>query len=104
MTDVVRQHVVLTPGVCGGRPRVAGTRIRVADVAEWHERQGWSVDEILGQFPQLTRGDVYAALAYYWDHRQEIDADEAEGQRLADELRRESAGPLQEKLKHRGRG
>jgi uncharacterized protein (DUF433 family) len=38
----------------------------------WHKRQGLSPDEIVAQFPQLTLGHVYAAMAYDHDHREEI--------------------------------
>jgi uncharacterized protein (DUF433 family) len=65
-------YIVKTPGVCGGKPRIAGHRIRVQDIVVWHERQGWSPDEIVSHYPQLSLSKVYAALAYYHDHRDEI--------------------------------
>ncbi len=80
-------HVDMTPGTCGGKPRIAGTRIRVQDVVVWHERMGFSVDEIVSRHPQLTLAGVYAALAYYHDHRQQIDAQMERGQNLVDEMR-----------------
>jgi uncharacterized protein (DUF433 family) len=63
----------VTPGVAGGRPRVAGRRIKVQDIAVWHERLGWSVDEIAAEYG-LTLAEVHAALAYYFAHLPEIDA------------------------------
>ena len=51
------------PHICGGRPCVAGTRIRVQDIYVWHELSGQTADEIVSRFPQLTMSDVYAALA-----------------------------------------
>ena len=48
---------------------------------------GLSADEIVSRYPHLTLADVYAALAYYHDHLQEIDADMAAGQALVDEMR-----------------
>lgn len=74
MVPVIVEHVEITPGVCGGRPRVAGTRIRVLDVVIWSEL-GQSPDEIVASFPQLTLADVHAALAYYYDHRASIEND-----------------------------
>ena len=65
-------HVSITEGVCGGKPCVAGTRIRVQDIYVWHELQGKSPDDIISDFPQLTLADIYAALAYFWDHRDAI--------------------------------
>jgi len=66
------EHIVSTPGTCGGRPRIAGSRIRVQDIVVWHEVHGLSPGEIVSQFPGLTLADVYAALTYYYDHREEI--------------------------------
>ena len=66
-------HIESSPGVCGGKPRIAGSRVRVQDVVVWTEA-GQSPDEIVGSFPHLTLADVYAALAYYHDHRESIDS------------------------------
>jgi uncharacterized protein (DUF433 family) len=65
-------HIVSTPGTCGGRPRIAGSRIRVQDIVVWHEVHGLSPYEIVSQFPALSLADVCAALTYYHDHREEI--------------------------------
>ncbi len=56
----------------GGKPRVAGHRITVQDIVIWHERLGRSADEIATEY-DLSLADVYAALAYYFDHREQID-------------------------------
>lgn len=78
--DTVSSHIEIAPGVAGGKPRIAGHRITVQDVVLWHERLGLSADEIASEY-DLSLADVYAALAYYYDHREEIDraikADEA---------------------------
>jgi uncharacterized protein (DUF433 family) len=58
--------------VCGGKPRIAGTRIRVQDILVWTE-QGQSPDEIVAGHPHLMLADVYAVLAYYHDNRDKID-------------------------------
>ena len=71
--DRLSAHIEITPGVLGGKPRIAGRRIGVAFVAMLHDRSGWSADEIAHEY-DLTLADVYAALAYYFDHREEIDA------------------------------
>jgi uncharacterized protein (DUF433 family) len=75
VTPRLVEHIVSTPETCGGRPRIAGSRIRVQDIVVWHEVHGLSPDEIVSQFPGLTLADVYdvyAALTYYHDHREEI--------------------------------
>jgi len=64
------QRITTTPGVCGGKPCIAGTRIRVQDIYTWHESHGKSPDEIVRDFPQLTLADVYAALSYFWANQQ----------------------------------
>ena len=75
MEDVVRQHITKTPGVCGGRACIAGHRIRVMDIVVLHEMRGMSPEEILHQYPGITPADVDAALAYYFDHREEIEGE-----------------------------
>jgi uncharacterized protein (DUF433 family) len=81
-------HIEITPGTCGGKPRIAGHRIRVADVVVWNERMGLSVDEIVSRYPQLTLSDVYAALAYYHDHREQIDIQMAADEKFVEQMRR----------------
>ncbi len=67
-------HIEVTPGTCGGKPRIAGHRIRVQDIVMDHEAGGLSPDEICDAYPGITLADVYAALSYYHDHREEIRA------------------------------
>lgn len=80
-------RIVTTPGVRGGKPRIAGHRITVSDVAIWHERMGMSPDEIVAEYPTITLSDVHAALAYYLDHRDEVDREILEGEEFAEILR-----------------
>jgi uncharacterized protein (DUF433 family) len=97
-----RVRIVSTPGTCGGRPRIDGHRITVEDVAIWHERMGMSPDEIASAYPSITLSDVHAALAYYYENRERIDADIIEGERFVQEMKAKlGPGPLQEPL---GRG
>ena len=94
-----KQHISSTPGVCGGKPCVAGTRVRVWDVAV-RAQAGQSPDEILSQFPNLTLSDVHAALAYYYDNRKDIDEQGAEDDRFAAQLKNNAGpGPLEAKLR-----
>ena len=89
MTAVISEHIEITPGVSGGRPRIAGHRIRVQDVAVWHEQMGMSPDEIVSRYPSITLSDVYAALAYYHDHFQEIRQHLREDEELARQMQAE---------------
>ena len=56
-------RIAVDPGVCGGKPTVAGTRVRVADVLELLA-EGVGEAEILADFPYLTDEDVRACLAF----------------------------------------
>ena len=71
-----KNHIVQTPDTCGNKPRVDGTRIRVIDIYSYTTCDGWSPEQIVEQFPQLTLADVHAALAFYWDHREAIEAEQ----------------------------
>ena len=66
-------YITRLGGIRSGNPIIAGTRIGVHDVIGLLQN-GESVDTIVGQsFPDLTRAQVYECLAYYEDHRGEID-------------------------------
>ena len=56
-------------------PRIAGTTTKVIEVVLDQQAYGWSPEEIQYQHPYLTLGQIHAALAYYWDHRAELDED-----------------------------
>ena len=73
--EIVYGHITRTAGVCGGKPRVAGQRIKVKHLVVEHEQMGMCPDEICSVHPSLTLAEVHAALAYYFDHREEIQAD-----------------------------
>ena len=68
-------RIVRVPGTCGGKPRIDGHRIKVEHIAVCHERMGMSADEIVTSHPTITLAQVRAALAYYYAHKDEIDAD-----------------------------
>lgn len=81
-------HIVRTPGALDGEPRIAGHRIRVRDIVAARDRGGFTPEEIVvSVYPGITRAQVYAALAYYEDHRDEIDLAAAEEERSADLFR-----------------
>src|SRR5438093_3720897 len=97
-----RVRIVSTPGTCGGKPRIDGHRITVEDVAIWHERMGMSPDEIVSAYPSITLADVHAALAYYFENRERIDAAIQEGERFIEEMKAKAPPSiLQEKLRQR---
>lgn len=92
-----KSHIVRTPGVMGGRPRIDGHRIRVQDIAHWY-KTGMSPDEIATEF-DLSLGQVHSALAYYFDHIEEIRRDIEEDQKLFAAFKKRYPSKLQAKLK-----
>jgi uncharacterized protein (DUF433 family) len=99
MVPVIREYIAVKPGFCGGKPHIAGHRVKVQHVAVWHERMGMTPEEIVATYPSLSLAAVYAALSYYHGHRVEIDADIEADERFVAELQAK-AGPskLQQKL------
>ncbi len=72
MAILLIEHIESTPEVCGGQPRVAGTRIRVQDVVVYYTTHQWSIGQIAEEL-ELTPAEIHAALSYYYDHQAEID-------------------------------
>ncbi len=70
-------YITFHPGIAGGAPLIEGTRITVRCIAGYSQ-MGMTVDEILAGLSHLTSSQVYSALAYYFDHQEEIDRDLAE--------------------------
>jgi uncharacterized protein (DUF433 family) len=66
------RYIVQRAGIRSGYPVVEGTRIGVHDVAALIQT-GASVDEVVQSLPKLTRAQVFECLAYYEDHRQQLD-------------------------------
>ena len=83
-------HVAKTAGVCGGKARIEGTRIRVNNVVFLH-KQGRDDAGIREAYPDLTPAQIHAALAYYYDNQGEIDAELAADENWAAEHERERA-------------
>jgi uncharacterized protein (DUF433 family) len=96
-TKTLDQHIEITPGVAGGKPRIAGHRITVQNIAVWHERLGKTADDIADE-QDLTLSEVYAALAYYFDHREEIDRSLEEGEAFVEAIRNSTPSKLKAKL------
>jgi uncharacterized protein (DUF433 family) len=95
---VLDRHIEITPGVRGGKPRITGTRITVADVVLMHWRLGISLEEIAGKY-DLPLAAVYAAMSYYYDHQREIDQCIEEDKAFSESFRSNNPSLLQEKLK-----
>jgi uncharacterized protein (DUF433 family) len=66
-----RQIITIEPGKCSGKPCIRGMRITVYDVLSYLAA-GMSTDEILADFPYLTKDDVLACLAYAADREKQM--------------------------------
>ena len=90
-------HIEITPGICGGKPRVSGHRITVQQIVIWHDRMGKSADEIATEY-DLELSDVYAALAYYFDHREDLDKAIEESRSWIEEMKRKTPSLVKQKI------
>lgn len=90
---VLDRHITITPGVAGGKPHIVGHRITVQNIVIWHERMGLSADEIVTEH-NLALADVYAALAYYYDHQTDIDTAIKDDEAFVEALRQVSPSKL----------
>jgi uncharacterized protein (DUF433 family) len=66
-------HIVKIPGVCGGDAIIEGTRIAVWHIVNYYYTVKMSVEELLLNWNHLTPAQVFDALAYYHDNREEVD-------------------------------
>ena len=97
--DRTDRHIVMTPGISGGKPRIAGHRITVENIVVWHEQQGRDAAQIVEEY-DLALAEVHAALAYYDDHRPEIDRAMELGRAYVEACRRGSTSKVAERLRH----
>ena len=88
MPSATYPHIEVT---AEGVAYVAGTKTKVLEVALDRIAHHWDADEIHRQHPHLSLGQIYAALAFYFDHKDELDA-QIENQRETVEAARASAG------------
>lgn len=93
-------QITRTPGVCGGKPCIAGHRVRVSDIVIWHEHEGLSADAIVSQLPGLSLADVYTALAYYYEHLEEIRTEIRSESAAVEQYRARSDSLLVERINH----
>jgi uncharacterized protein (DUF433 family) len=78
------EHIVLD---ARGQAVISDTGMKVKQLVVEHLNWGWSPEELHFQHPHLTLGEVYSALAYYWDHRAEIDQAIEDDARYVQQLR-----------------
>jgi uncharacterized protein (DUF433 family) len=74
ITATVYPYISASPDIAGGVPIVSGTRVTVRRIAGYYQ-MGMNVDEILSALSHLRPSQVHSALAYYFDHQEEIEKD-----------------------------
>ncbi len=70
-----------------GVPYLVGTKTKVKQVALDHIAYRWSAEDIHRNHPDLTLAQIHSALAYYYDHQEEVDRAIEEGLRTVEEIR-----------------
>ncbi len=103
MTTLLEGHIEIDPATRFGKPRIAGTRITVADVVIMHLRLGQSIEEIAGAY-DLSLADLHAAMAYYYDHRDVIEESISREDAVAEAFRHNNPSKLQARLRDLKRG
>lgn len=99
-TKTAYEHVVIDER---GVPVLAGTGTKVVEIVLDQQAYGWSAEEIHYQHPHLSLGQIYSALAYYWDHQDDLDADIERRLEFVEGLRQTTGRTLlQDKLRAQG--
>jgi uncharacterized protein (DUF433 family) len=94
------QHIILDDKQV---PTIIGTTMKVIELVLDSQAYGWSPEELQFQHPYLTMGQIHSALAYYWDHQEELDQDIAERLQFVDQLRQNAKpSPLAKRLRKKG--
>ena len=84
-------------------PFIAGTTMKVVELVMAQMAHGWSPEELHFQHPYLTLGQIYSALAYYWDHKAELDTDIQRRWQWAEQAHQQAGpSPLVAKLRAQG--
>ena len=99
-TSTSYEHIVLDES---GVPWIVGANTKIVELVSEVQAYGWSPAELHFQHPHLSLGQIHSALAYYWDHKDEIDADVQRRLEEAETLRRHAEpSPVLRKLRAHG--
>jgi uncharacterized protein (DUF433 family) len=93
------EHIVSDPDMCYGKPRIAGTRLAVKFVVAHHHFQRMSLEEIALDW-NVPLAAVYASMAYYYDHKAEIDQSFKDDEEFVRQLKAERGSLLDQLREH----
>jgi uncharacterized protein (DUF433 family) len=94
------EHIILNEA---NVPLIAGTTMKVIELVLDSKAYGWSPEELHFQHPYLSLGQIYSALAYYWDHQEELDQDIEQRLERIEQVRQTlKPTPLEARLKAKG--
>ena len=100
LTKTPYEHIALNKT---GVPIISGTTMKVVELVVAKMAYGWSPEELHFQHPYLSLGQIHSALAYYWDHVEELDQDIERRLQSVEQMRRDNGpSPLVAKLKSKG--
>jgi uncharacterized protein (DUF433 family) len=86
-----------------GRPCIGASAMKVVQLVAEQTAHGWSAEELHFQHAGLSLAQIHSALAYYWDHAQELDAVlEAQLREIAERVRTGRPSPLEARLRTAG--
>ena len=99
MTETDYKYIVLDDN---NIPMIDGANAKVIELILDYQTYGWSPEELQFQHPVFTMGQIHSALAYYWDHQDELDADIERRWQEVKQLRQNRVlSPLEKRLKAR---
>lgn len=101
MDDVIRKHIEIVDKGSGPVAKIIGHRVNVSHIAMYHEEEGMSPKEIAEGLPTITLADVHAALAFYYDNPEMMEAERIADERFYEELKQRHPSRLREMLQQR---
>ena len=101
--QISTEYIAIDPDYCYGKPRIAGTRMPVADIAEMYLEMEQSLEEIAAKY-NLSLAAVHGAMAYYYDHRESIDRHSFETEKIVEKMQLKTASSKFQKRWRKIRG
>jgi len=87
-----------------GTAFIVGSTMKVIELVTSHRVQGWNAEKLQAEYPHLNLGQIYSALAYYWDHREILEAEIQRREAIVQELEQwATPSPFVARIKVEGR-